>query len=409
MFTQGVYDRVVLDVNCNTHDTIGFIESPKFGPAKTWYNVKWSGAGTVKDTTKVFVVGIRNSGKEDTLYTLGKLQQSFSIASVNAATYPYIKLKMRTQDSVTSTPYQLDKWSVEYDGMPEGAIAPNLYVNLPDTVGANWGDTLKIAVAFKNISKVNFDSLTTRLVITDPLGNADTISLPKTKKLLAGDTVAIRFNRNIKTYMQGMYTIYLAVNPDAAQPEQYQYNNFLYKNVYIKAALTPVKLLAFTARPVNNQVQLQWQVAQEINLKNYEVEHSADNTNFRKVGAVTAAGKTSYDFRHTEPVNGKNYYRLRMVDNDGNFSYSVVKLVNFEKGVIVNVYPNPVNDKLNVVINRQDNRPATLRLINNLGQQLVSKTFSGSTEVNMQTLPAGMYILQLNDGAETQTIKISKQ
>lgn len=409
MFTQGVYDRVVLDANCSTHDTLGFAESPKFGPAKAWYTVKWSGTGSTKDTTRVFVVGVRNNGKEDTLYTLGKLQQDFNISSVSAVTYPYIKLKMRTQDSITATPYQLSKWSVEYDGVPEGAIAPNLYLNMTDTVGGTWGDTLKVGVAFKNISKVDFDSLKTRLIIIDPLGNADTVSLPKTKKLLAGDTVHIDFKRDVKTYMVGSYTIYLTVNPDAAQPEQYFYNNFLYKTVYITAPVTPVKLLSFTARPVNNQVLTQWQVADEQNLKQYEVEHSADNLSFKKVGTVTAANKTAYDFRHTEPVNGKNFYRLRMVDNDGSFTYSVVRLVNFEKGVLVNVYPNPVSDKLNVVINRQDNKPATIRLINNLGQQLLSKTFSGSTEVDMKLLPAGMYVLQVNDGTETKTIKISKQ
>ena len=280
---------------------------------------------------------------------------------------------------------------------------------MTDTVGGTWGDTLKVGVAFKNISKVDFDSLKTRLIIIDPLGNADTVSLPKSKKLLAGDTIRIDFKRDVKTYMVGLYTIYLTVNPDAAQPEQYFYNNFLYKTVYITAPVTPVKLLSFTARPVNNQVLTQWQVADEQNLKQYEVEHSADNLSFKKVGTVTAANKTAYDFRHTEPVNGKNFYRLRMVDNDGTFAYSVVRMVNFEKGVLVNVYPNPVSDKLNVVINRQDNKPATIRLINNLGQQLLSKTFSGSTEVDMKLLPAGMYVLQVNDGTETKTIKISKQ
>jgi hypothetical protein len=184
--------------------------------------------------------------------------------------------------------------------------------------------------------------------------------------------------------------------------------------VYLKTGLiVPVHLLAFNAKQVGGvAVDADWNVTDEVNLKNYEVEHSIDAIHFSKIGVVNAKGNvgiTTYTFRHNNPVTGKNYYRLKMMNNDGGFTYSPVKMVNFGKSVTVNVYPNPVSDKLNISINKQDNTANTIRLLNSFGQQIISKTFVGSTDIDMKAFAAGTYILQVNDGIETKIIKIQKQ
>ncbi len=233
-FTQGVYDRVVMSVDCNTKDTLGYVTSPKFGPAKTWKKVKWNGNASTNDVATVDVLGINSTGAETKLYTLTAAQQDVDISAVNPLQYPYIKLKLTNQDSITAKPYQLSNWSVEYDAVPEGAIAPNLYFNMPDTVGTAFGDSLKVGIAFKNVSKVDFDSLSARLIIYNEQGVRDTFNLPKMRPLAVGDTININAAINIASRYQGKYNVYLVVNPDNAQLEQYAFNNYLFKYVYFK-------------------------------------------------------------------------------------------------------------------------------------------------------------------------------
>jgi hypothetical protein len=233
-FTQGIFDRVVMNVDCNTKDTLGYITSPKFGPAKTWKNVKWHGTANANNLATVDVLGITSAGTETKLYTLSTAEQNVDISSVSSMTYPFIKLKLKNQDSITAVPYQLSNWSVEYDAVPEGAIAPNLFVSIPDTVGTSFGDTLNIGVAFKNVSKVNFDSLKVKIVLYNEQGISDTFNLPKLKPLNAGDTVNIHASINVEQRYEGRYNFYLMVNPDNDQLEQYSFNNSLLKYVYFK-------------------------------------------------------------------------------------------------------------------------------------------------------------------------------
>ena len=67
--------------------------------------------------------------------------------------HPYMKLRMRNQDSINLTPYQLQYWRVTSDPIPEGAIAPNLFIQMKDTLEV--GEPLDFKVAFKNISNAH--------------------------------------------------------------------------------------------------------------------------------------------------------------------------------------------------------------------------------------------------------------
>lgn len=416
-FSNGLYDRVVMSVDYDAKDTLGYITSPKLGPAKTWKNVQWNGAGNANSFASLNVVGVTAAGAETTLYTLDTLQTNVDISSVSATQYPYIKLKMKNQDSITAIPYQLQKWSVEYEAVPEGAMAPNLYFNIPDSAGIATSfasDTLKGGVAFKNVSKVNFDSLTVKLVLqNERLGNIYTFNLPKTKALLAGDTVQINFAQFIGGLPQDKYNLYLAVNENANQPEQYLFNNFIYKYVYLKTNLiVPVQLIGFTAQSKDNHVLLNWDVTNEINMAKYVVEYSTNGIDFNSLASVDAraiTGSISYEFIHQNPVIGKNYYRLKMMNTDGSFTYSPVRMIQFNKNVIVRVFPNPATTILNVQVVKQDNKLASVYLYNSTGQCLISKSFVLNTQLDVSKLAAGTYMIRVDDGIESKIFTIQKK
>ncbi|MEP6845084.1 MAG: C25 family cysteine peptidase, partial [Panacibacter sp.] len=232
--SDGLSDQIQLQLNIMTPDTLGYITSPAFGPAAAWKQVKWRG-GTL-DTQKgdyatVDVVGTNASGIETVLFTLSPAQQDFDISAVSVSAYPYIKLRMRNADSIHLTPYQLRYWRLLYDPVPEGALAPNLLYNFKDSL--NLGEKTNFQMAFKNVSDVSFsDSIKVNFTVYDASNVANVIAIPKLKKLNPGDTTTISYLIDSKNF-NGTNNLFLDVNPDNDQPEQYHFNNFLYKKFLV--------------------------------------------------------------------------------------------------------------------------------------------------------------------------------
>ena len=232
--SQGVNDRVTLSAECITPDSLGFITSPVFGPAKSWNDVIWNGTSveTVStDNPTVDVIGIDAAKNETVLFTMDRNTHNLDISSVSAATYPEMKLRMRNVDSISLSPYQLTDWKIYYQPLPEGAIAPNLLIELKDTL--EIGEPMNVAVAFKNISPHPFDSISVKMNVLDKNNVSQTIIVPKQKPLLSGDTIALRVALDSKNFAD-RNTMFLEFNPIGNQPEQYHFNNFLFKDFYVR-------------------------------------------------------------------------------------------------------------------------------------------------------------------------------
>ena len=233
-FSDGIYDPISLSVNCPSVDTLGFITSPRLGPAQKWQQLLWNGKSIEAnslDNATIEVLGIDNQNIESSLAMVGKANSNFDISTIDATQYPFLKLKMRNEDTQQSTPYQLKKWSVLYTPVPEGAIAPNFSISMKDTF--ELGEPLNFAVCFKNIGKKQFDSLKVKLMVTNQNNVLSEIPLVKGRPIQTGDSIMIRFNLNTAAY-KGSNTLYLDVNPDNDQQEQYHFNNFLYRKFFVK-------------------------------------------------------------------------------------------------------------------------------------------------------------------------------
>ncbi|MEL6925354.1 MAG: hypothetical protein AAFO94_15005, partial [Bacteroidota bacterium] len=89
------------------------------------------------------------------------------------------------------------------------------------------------------------------------------------------------------------------------------------------AALSPlpVELTAFDLRQINQNVEISWETATEVNASHFDVERSIDGQNFETIGSVRAAGNSVstqwYDLTDDDVFAGVYYYRLRQVDLDG--------------------------------------------------------------------------------------------
>jgi hypothetical protein len=254
---DGIYDNIALSVDCPSPDTLGYMTSPSFGRAKRWKQLKWRGSEapdiTPGDVPTVDVVGVRVNGTESVLYQgLDVSQQDFDLTAVDAAQYPYLKLRMRNVDSVHYTPYQMRYWRLTYDPVPEGAIAPNLHF-IADAE-TDVGQPYNFEVAFKNISDASFDSLKIKMVVTDRNNFSTIIPVPRKRPLtLSPDTVHVG-NTIATENFPGNNTLYLEVNPDEDQPEQYHFNNFAFKNFYVRPdTLNPLMDVTFDGVHILNR------------------------------------------------------------------------------------------------------------------------------------------------------------
>lgn len=234
-FGKGFSNKIQLEATCKTPDTLGFIISPRFGPAKEWKSIVWNGnslENPSNDDPSIEVIGIDNNNAESVLYTIKEDTKQFDISSVNTRVYPYLQLRMRNIDSVNHSPYQLDYWRILYSPVPEGAIAPNIYFESKDTVDA--GEKFRFGIAFKNISPTAFDSLKIELSLLDKNNIQHLLDTARRKIIISGDTLKVEYViDNTKDY-SGLNTLVMNFNPDNDQAEQYLLNNFLYKSVYIR-------------------------------------------------------------------------------------------------------------------------------------------------------------------------------
>jgi hypothetical protein len=408
-------EQVKLNANCITKDTIGYIKSPLFGPSTAWNQVVWNGFSTDptanRDLIRVDVIGVNNAGVETVLYTLDSTQKVFNITGVNATTYPYMRLRMLNADSTFSTPYQLRDWKITYTPVAEGALTPNETNDFTATTIGHL-DSLRGKISFRNISNLNFDSLRVVLKVLDSTGTeVRVINLSKTKPVIVGDSVQINYVvNNLVPWANQRMILYFEVNPIGNQLEQFHFNN-VFSRPFSPVTTLPVTLINFNARPYADKVLVDWQVTEERAFSHYEVEHSADGIHFTKVGVVNkqqlGANVNNYSFYHNNPVQGKNYYRLRSVNLDGTAQYSPIKIVLFGKASTITVYPNPTTDVL--YVNSTTAQQLNVKLMNTLGQVLAVKVGNGNVRIDLSGFANGTYLLQIEDGAETKTVKVQKQ
>jgi hypothetical protein len=174
----------------------------------------------------------------------------------------------------------------------------------------------------------------------------------------------------------------------------------------------PVIVTGFTATPNNNTVDLKWQVQNQQGIKKYEAEHSTNGRTFTKIDEVPANNHSvsSYSVIHNNPVNGNNYYRIKIIEQDGTFSYTSKEKINWATAANVMVYPNPVKDVLIVTVpNSLINKTAVIKLITAGGKIVLNRQvekLNAIETINLGAVPSGKYILQLTAYAKVITKKV---
>ena len=188
------------------------------------------------------------------------------------------------------------------------------------------------------------------------------------------------------------------------------------QNTVSVSTTLPVKLLSFHATDKKESIFLDWQTSAETNTSVFEIERSNGDGQFKKIGEQAAAGNSNqqltYHFVDDNPLPGKNYYRLRMLDLDGKWEYSTtVSVISEKESRLCSIYPNPVSDAVSVTMNMQNAGKLTLKLYDINGHLLLStyrmcdKGTSTFILDGLNKFRPGKYILKLN-AADFETRQI---
>ncbi len=174
----------------------------------------------------------------------------------------------------------------------------------------------------------------------------------------------------------------------------------------------PLNLLSFTGQKQNNIIGLEWKTTKERGTKYFDVERSTDAVSFTAIIKVTAQATTAVtkDY-HVDDVtypSGVLYYRLKMVDADGKFTYSPIVRINAKAGININVYPNPAKDVTTIEWPGAIGKPVAINLLNQQGQ-LVKQWMEKATaqiQLNLTGLATGAYLMMITDGENNYQQKI---
>ena len=153
-----------------------------------------------------------------------------------------------------------------------------------------------------------------------------------------------------------------------------------------------------TGKLQDKQSLLTWSVADQIDNDLFVVEHSADGRTYMAIGGFSGEGnldlEKTYYFTHEKLVFGSNYYRVKQVDYDGQYSYSNVAEVKYESGVTM-LHPNPTMDYV-FIKSEIDN----VLSIYNLSSQLMEKRSIniGFNKIDLSDYRAGLYIFRMENG-----------
>jgi photosystem II stability/assembly factor-like uncharacterized protein len=163
---------------------------------------------------------------------------------------------------------------------------------------------------------------------------------------------------------------------------------------------------------------LKWKTLTESKTSRFDVERGFNGTEFNKIGQVNAVGNSTsaqqYKFEDSAPLNGINFYRLKIIDIDGKFSYSIIvsiRIDNQEKSFTV--YPNPVSGKtISIHLDNLVRGAYRIDLFAPSGQLVYKKNIiyeGGSlseTLILPSTLSKGLYNLRLSSGETTYQQKV---
>jgi len=256
------------------------------------------------------------------------------------------------------------------------------------------------------IRKLSDNSIVETIPVTGALvtGNATaTITINPVTILAANTAYYITFDRQALRDNDGI--IMGSLDPVTRTREPETSPSFL--TFTTGSTVLAIKLIGIKATATEQgNCDISWTAVGDNAADKMELQRSLDGSTFQTI-YTTASRIGTHQYAYTdEGLNGKLFYRIKMVAADGSYAYSEIVTVTIKSVLQFEVYPNPVTDKVMLV----NSVPGKASLYDISGRLVRSYTLpAGKTTVDMQALPSGSYFLQFNTGAEQRSSTMVKQ
>ena len=182
----------------------------------------------------------------------------------------------------------------------------------------------------------------------------------------------------------------------------------------------PLELVYFKGSLQDNATLLQWETMNESNTSYFGVERSIDGRNFDGIGTVAAngasGGPNKYSYTDNDVINLASsviYYRLRMVDVDGQYKYSNVVTIYLADVTMMRLSPNPTSGETRMMINAAADGMVHWKLTDNNGKVVMQNSVrlrkgNNNVTINVSKLSRGMYFLNVSGTGIDQNVKLQK-
>jgi hypothetical protein len=184
----------------------------------------------------------------------------------------------------------------------------------------------------------------------------------------------------------------------------------------------PVLLSQFTYRINIRDIILNWETSSEVNYTGFNIERKSTESGWQKIGFVAGKGtintQTSYTFSDTKLNTGKYQYRLKQIDNNGNFEYHNLNVV-IEVGLptkytLSQNYPNPFNPTTKIDFALPNDSKVSIKVYDMTGREVMNimnneqKTAGYYTiNINASMLSSGVYFYRMISDKFIETKKMA--
>ncbi|MDF2436983.1 MAG: hypothetical protein K0Q95_1359 [Bacteroidota bacterium] len=177
----------------------------------------------------------------------------------------------------------------------------------------------------------------------------------------------------------------------------------------------PIELTVFDGKATTNGNLINWSTASETNNDHFELERGNNVYSFEKIASIDGSGNSTsmlnYNYMDKYPERTINYYRLKQIDYNGEFSYSeIISIDNNQMAeTFVNAYPNPTTgNSINIAFSENVN---SLIIYNILGDVIYnSENLLSNKPISLDVMAKGVYIIKaLTSEQKLITSKFTKQ
>ncbi|RZK47073.1 MAG: T9SS type A sorting domain-containing protein, partial [Pedobacter sp.] len=261
------------------------------------------------------------------------------------------------------------------------------------------------------ITKAEYDAFE-----ADPLSGISTLS----------DIRVHKNNDPCQSAIAGSSTIFTPAYASTHGPNGYvvQVDVTSFSTFYIGSTniLLPLESLNFSGKYSNAASNLKWETRNEAGTRHFEVERSTGDGIYSNIGNVRARGSanetTAYTYNDREASRlgvSRLYYRLKVIDNDGGYTYSNIVVIDIPGSFItrISIFPNPADKQATVLISSPEEQNITWQLVDVAGRNVMNKHAilkkgENRIVINLDNLKTGVYFLRVKGRFVNAQEKIQK-